>query len=85
MVFQKYLAGALIIGFLHKIISRSIYNHIRQVLLTLCDLKLPGYKALQRQRKRVQAAANYPITQKNAITGATCFSLSAANIVAHVN
>jgi hypothetical protein len=50
---QKYLAGLLIVGFLHKIILLSIYNHIRQVLLTLCDLNLPGYEALRRQRKRI--------------------------------
>ncbi|EFP84302.2 uncharacterized protein PGTG_10680, partial [Puccinia graminis f. sp. tritici CRL 75-36-700-3] len=49
---KHYLAGSLIVGFLHKIVSRSIYHYIRQILLILCDVYLPGYEALRRKRKK---------------------------------
>ncbi|KAI9603142.1 hypothetical protein H4Q26_002456 [Puccinia striiformis f. sp. tritici PST-130] len=80
---KNYLAGSLIVGFLHKILSRAFYNHIRIVLITLFKLNLPGYEALRRRRKKIRAVVNYPVIQKNSSTGKACFSLSAKNIVAH--
>ncbi|POW12028.1 hypothetical protein PSTT_04775 [Puccinia striiformis] len=79
--YEHYLGASLILGFLHKIISRSIYNYIRQILKIVFDLNLPGWEALRRERKKIREICSVSLNEKTLSTGKTCFALSAKEII----
>jgi hypothetical protein len=71
---KKYLVGSLLIGYLHKIISRNMYHQIRSVL-TIYHFRLPCWEACHRMCAKICTLINYNIIKRESVFGNPIFSL----------
>ncbi|KAA1064902.1 hypothetical protein PGT21_018913 [Puccinia graminis f. sp. tritici] len=73
------LAGSLLIGHTHSLISRLIYNKVR-VVITICDIRLPAWATVRSARARIRKLLQSELKSEKSPFGTPCFSLSVKGI-----
>ncbi|KAA1076437.1 hypothetical protein PGT21_007160 [Puccinia graminis f. sp. tritici] len=81
---KEYLIGSLLIGYLHKLISRDMYHLIRSVF-TVCDVRLPRWEALRMMRANIRTLINRTIVEKETVFGQPVFGLNASELISDVS
>jgi fumarate reductase subunit D len=74
----------LLIGYLHKLISRDMYHQIHTVFLLYWVL-LPRWEALRQMRAKVQTLTNQTVVEKRTVFGQPVFGLNAREIIKDVS
>ncbi|KAA1083685.1 hypothetical protein PGT21_003970 [Puccinia graminis f. sp. tritici] len=77
---KEYLIGSLLVGYLHKLISRDLYHQIRSIL-TLCQTNLPGWDALRSTRKKIRLMSHHSLVEKESAFGKPMFALDLREII----
>ncbi|POW15087.1 hypothetical protein PSTT_02357 [Puccinia striiformis] len=75
-----HLIGSLILGQLHSIMSRNLYNHLR-VILTLCHVNLPHWDTLRRMRSRMRSMLKMDPSENQSVLLNKTFALNLQSIV----
>jgi hypothetical protein len=75
LAFQE-LVGSLLVGYTQNLISRSLYNQIRSILNTLCQLKIPAWATVRRPQQRIRMHLQMEIIMKASVWGMPCAMLS---------
>ncbi|KAI7952858.1 hypothetical protein MJO29_008489 [Puccinia striiformis f. sp. tritici] len=77
---QEYLVGSLILGYLHKLVSRDLYHQFRSVFTTY-HVKLPRWEALREMRARIRKLINHTVVEKETVFGQPVFGLNARELI----
>ncbi|EFP92501.1 uncharacterized protein PGTG_18326 [Puccinia graminis f. sp. tritici CRL 75-36-700-3] len=77
---REYLIGSLLVGYLHKLISRDMYHIIRSVL-TLHHLFLPRWEALRMMQRKIREMTNQTIIEEETVFGQPVFGLNAKELI----
>ncbi|OAV89021.1 hypothetical protein PTTG_28844 [Puccinia triticina 1-1 BBBD Race 1] len=77
---QEYLVGSLLIGYLHKLISRDMYHQVR-VVFTLYHVKLPQWEALRQMRTNIWKLFDRTIFERETIFGQPVFGLNPKDLI----
>ncbi|KAI9616120.1 hypothetical protein KEM48_005377 [Puccinia striiformis f. sp. tritici PST-130] len=75
-----HLIGSLILGQLHSIMSRNLYNHLR-VILALCHMNLPHWDTLRRMRSRIRSMLKMDPSENQSVLSNKTFALNLQSIV----
>ncbi|KNF03330.1 hypothetical protein PSTG_03598 [Puccinia striiformis f. sp. tritici PST-78] len=75
-----HLIGSLILGQLHSIMSRNLYNHLR-VILTLRHVNLPHWDTLRRMRSRMRSMLKMEPSENQSVLLNKTFTLNVQSIV----
>ncbi|POW08122.1 hypothetical protein PSTT_07747 [Puccinia striiformis] len=75
-----HLIGSLILGQLHSIMSRNLYNHL-QVILTLRHVNLPHWDTLRRMRSRMRSMLKMEPSENQSVLLNKTFTLNVQSIV----
>ncbi|KAA1113161.1 hypothetical protein PGT21_023248 [Puccinia graminis f. sp. tritici] len=81
---KEYLIGSLLIGYLHKLISRDLYHQIRTIF-TLYAIGLPGWEALRIMRAKIRSMSNHSIIQRESVFNQPMFGLDARQLISDVS
>ncbi|KAA1076736.1 hypothetical protein PGT21_017125 [Puccinia graminis f. sp. tritici] len=79
---KEYYVAELILGHLHHMLSRVVYDNIR-VGLSILHLILPHWDSMRRTRLKIRKLLDIHIIEHETVFNNTCFSLSLKDIVAH--
>ncbi|PLW28656.1 hypothetical protein PCASD_18574 [Puccinia coronata f. sp. avenae] len=79
---KEYLIASLMLGYLHHIMSREVYAQLR-LILNLTGLQLPHWTTLRKSRENIRQMLQLELRHQVSVWGRQCYSLSAAQIVAH--
>ncbi|KAH9819446.1 hypothetical protein DFH28DRAFT_924804 [Melampsora americana] len=71
---KEYLVAILIIGSTRSLLSRGLYEKIRDIL-TICAVCLPTWKTLQSLRKSLKESMGLTVTNTRSVLGTPCFTL----------
>lgn len=84
MFLLKYLVAILIIGSTRSVLSRILYDKIRDIL-TICAVHLPTWKTLQSLRKSLKESMGLTVTNTRSVLGTPCFTLPIKEGITLVN
>ncbi|KAI9630062.1 hypothetical protein KEM48_012312 [Puccinia striiformis f. sp. tritici PST-130] len=79
---KEYMIASLILGYLHKVMSRTMYNHL-QLILTLCVVNLPHWDTIRRFRAKLREMTKVDVIENQTVLSNRTFSLSVKNIIAN--
>ncbi|KAI7941230.1 hypothetical protein MJO29_013304 [Puccinia striiformis f. sp. tritici] len=77
---KEYLIGSLLLGYLHKLISRDLYHQIRSVF-TAYHIHLPRWEALRETRAKIRTLIDHTIIEKETVFGQPVFGLNARELI----
>ncbi|KAA1113340.1 hypothetical protein PGT21_028435 [Puccinia graminis f. sp. tritici] len=80
---KEYLIGLLLIGYLHKLISRDLYHQIR-IIFMLYTIKLPCWEALQIMRVKIRSMSNHSVIKRQSVFDQPIFALDAKELISDV-
>ncbi|POW09016.1 hypothetical protein PSTT_07077, partial [Puccinia striiformis] len=75
-----HFTGALILGQLHTIMSRNMYNHL-QIILTMRQVNLPHWDTLRRMRSRMRLMLKMEPSENQSVLLNKIFALNVQSIV----
>ncbi|KAI9616613.1 hypothetical protein H4Q26_011012 [Puccinia striiformis f. sp. tritici PST-130] len=78
-----YMIASLLVGYLHKIISRDLYHQIRAVF-TVYHIQLPRWEAVRQMRATIRSMSNHSIIQKESVFNQPMFGLDMKELIADV-
>ncbi|POV96773.1 hypothetical protein PSTT_15457 [Puccinia striiformis] len=79
---KEYMIASLILGYLHNVMSRTMYNHLR-LILTLCVVNLPHWDTIRRFRAKLREMTKVDVVENQTVLSNRTFSLSVKNIIAN--
>ncbi|EFP76785.2 uncharacterized protein PGTG_02246 [Puccinia graminis f. sp. tritici CRL 75-36-700-3] len=79
---KEYYVAELILGHLHHMLSRVVYDNIR-VGVSILNLILPHWDSMRRTRQKIRKLLDIHIMEHETVFNITCFSLSLKDILAH--
>ncbi|KAI9620476.1 hypothetical protein H4Q26_013688 [Puccinia striiformis f. sp. tritici PST-130] len=79
---KEYMIASLILGYLHNVMSRTMYNHLR-LILTVCVVNLPHWDTIRRFRAKLREMTKVDVVENQTVLSNRTFSLSAKNIIAN--
>ncbi|KAH9456882.1 hypothetical protein Pst134EA_020792 [Puccinia striiformis f. sp. tritici] len=74
------LVASLLIGHTRSMLSRTLYNKIREIL-TICDLRLPGWATVRASWIQIRKLLQTTIKKLTSMFDTPCFSLSAKTLI----
>ncbi|KAI9628456.1 hypothetical protein H4Q26_018057 [Puccinia striiformis f. sp. tritici PST-130] len=77
----NYMIALLLVGYLHKIISRDLYHQIRAVF-TVYHIQLPRWEAVRQMRATIRSMSNHSIIQKESVFNQPMFGLDMKELIA---
>ncbi|POW14591.1 hypothetical protein PSTT_02767 [Puccinia striiformis] len=78
---KEYMIASLLVGYLHKIISRDLYHQIRAVF-TVYHIQLPRWEAVRQMRATIRSMSNHSIIQKESVFNQPMFGLDMKELIA---
>ncbi|KAH9449893.1 hypothetical protein Pst134EA_026610 [Puccinia striiformis f. sp. tritici] len=78
---KEYMIALLLVGYLHKIISRDLYHQIRAVF-TVYHIQLPRWEAVRQMRATIRSMSNHSIIQKESVFNQPMFGLDMKELIA---
>ncbi|KAI9624088.1 hypothetical protein KEM48_009166 [Puccinia striiformis f. sp. tritici PST-130] len=79
---KEYMIASLILGYLHNVMSCTMYNHLR-LILTLCVVNLPHWDTIRRFRAKLREMKKVDVIENQTVLSNRTFSLSVKNIIAN--
>ncbi|PLW39951.1 hypothetical protein PCASD_06814 [Puccinia coronata f. sp. avenae] len=70
------LVGSLLVGYTRNLVSRTLFNQMRSILNSLCQLQIPAWSTVCRSQQRIRDHLNMEIETQPSVWGMPCTTLS---------
>ncbi|KAI9610598.1 hypothetical protein H4Q26_006744 [Puccinia striiformis f. sp. tritici PST-130] len=80
---QEDFLACLMMGFLRKLLSRSIYLQLRLLLSTSDIIQLPHWDSVQRSRKNIRMLLNFHLKETISVWNNKCYTISLKSILSN--